>query len=55
MGLTKYYPVVDYIPGVKLQEQKNYRAKYAGVRRAPKRGEWYLSGSIVEAYRPPTT
>lgn len=29
------------------------RAVATGERRPPRRGEWYLSGAIVEAYRSP--
>ncbi len=32
---------------------KGVSAKWTGEKRAPKAGEWYLSGSIVEAYRAP--
>lgn len=28
-------------------------ARWTGERRAPKAGEWYLSGAVVEAYRAP--
>ena len=29
---------------------KNLRARYTGEKRAPKKGEWYISGAIPEAY-----
>lgn len=32
---------------------KNVRAIRTGEFRCPKQGDWYLSGSIVEAYRAP--
>lgn len=32
---------------------RNVHAQATGEFRAPKRGEWYLSGAIVEAYRAP--
>lgn len=47
------YPLGDRVPGVFGQEQNNYRAKYSGEFRPPNKGEWYLSGSIVAAYRAP--
>lgn len=31
----------------------NIRAIRTGEKRPPKKGEWYLSGAIVEAYRAP--
>jgi len=31
----------------------NISAVWTGETRCPKKGEWYLSGSIVEAYRAP--
>lgn len=27
------------------------RARYTGEKRNPKKGEWYLSGAIIEAYQ----
>ncbi len=32
---------------------RDIRAKWTGEKRCPKKGEWYLSGAIVEAYRAP--
>lgn len=32
---------------------KNHRAVYAGYKAKPKKGQWYLSGAIVEAYQAP--
>jgi len=32
---------------------KGVMAVYTGEKRTPRKGEWYLSGSIVEAYRAP--
>lgn len=29
------------------------RARWTGEKRAPKKGEWYLSGAVIEAYRAP--
>ena len=30
---------------------KNMRARWTGEKRPPRKGEWYLSGAIVEAYK----
>ena len=58
----KYYPLGDYVPGVPMDEQHNYMAKFivgrgaAGLGiefRCPKKGEWYLSGSIPVAFQAP--
>lgn len=32
---------------------KSMRAVWTGEMRPPRKGEWYLSGAIVEAYRAP--
>jgi len=32
---------------------RNVHAKWTGEKRCPKKGEWYLSGSYVEAYLAP--
>ncbi len=32
---------------------REVRAQWTGEKRCPKRGEWFLSGSIIEAYRAP--
>ncbi len=34
-------------------ERANIRAQFTGEFRPPKKGEWYLSGAVVEAYRAP--
>ena len=62
----KLYPVIDYIDNQELanvggnpafpildimQQKRNIRAVYIGETRPPKKGEWFLSGAIVEAYR----
>lgn len=31
--------------------QRGLRAKATGEKRPPKKGEWYLSGAVIEAYR----
>ena len=33
--------------------RRSVKAKWTGEKRCPKQGEWYLSGSIIEAYRAP--
>ena len=49
----KTYPLADRIPYANIQNQINIRAVMAGEFRCPKKGEWYLSGAMVEAYRAP--
>lgn len=65
----KFFKVVDYIPredrkALGLEDigqplpslgigARNVHAIATGERRPPKKGEWYLSGAIVEAYRAP--
>lgn len=50
-GAWKYYQLVDYIPGVLPRDHHKYLARSSGEYRPPKKGEWYLSGAIIEAYR----
>jgi hypothetical protein len=47
MKLTGYFPVNGIMgkPGV--------MAKPTGEFRCPKKGEWYLSGAVIEAYKAP--
>ncbi len=61
MKLNELYPVRDFIPtddwmkfklGPHLRDNiKNVRAEWTGEYRAPKAGEWYFSGAVVEAWR----
>lgn len=44
----KYYPLANY-----QNLMREHRAKWAGEYREPKKGEWYLSGAVIEAYRAP--
>ena len=44
----KTYPLADRINGKKYS---NIRAIWSKETRAPKKGEWFLSGSICEAYQ----
>ena len=36
-----------------LKDGLSVMARYAGEKRPPKKGEWYLSGAVVTAYRAP--
>ena len=57
---TKFYPLKDY---PNEEEMKRFglrymspylntiKAKFTGEKRCPKKGEWFLSGAIVEAYK----
>jgi len=44
------YRVADRPPG----ERRCVVAQWTGERRPPKAGEYYLSGSLIEAYRAPS-
>lgn len=37
-----------------LAYPRNMRIQYTGEKRCPKKGEWYLSGAIVEGYLAPS-
>jgi hypothetical protein len=45
----KLYRLADYVPGYPLAT--DLRAQETGEKRPPQKGEWYLSGAVVEAYR----
>ena len=55
----KSYPVRDCVTwadkkslgGVRLSPNQEIKAIATGEKRSPNKGEWYLSGSIVEAYK----
>lgn len=47
----RLYPLADRWPGRDLKH--DLRGLMTGEFRAPKRGEWYLSGAIPECYRAP--
>jgi len=51
MNRKTLHPVADRVPGVHAGVQ--VRAIYTGEKRPPRKGEWYLSGAIPEAYRAP--
>jgi len=44
----KLYPLAEPFP-----EKKKHAAIATKEKRPPKKGEWYLSGAMVEAYRAP--
>lgn len=53
-----YYPIADRPTVTELRTLGtgnclNIRAKPTGETRSPHKGEWYLSGAIIEAYRAP--
>lgn len=50
----KLYPLApgERVPGE--SDTRNVRARATGEFRAPRRGEWYLSGATIEAYRAPS-
>lgn len=37
----------------KMTFKRNFRAYFTGETRCPKKGEWFLSGAIIEAYKAP--
>lgn len=49
------YPLTDYypLPLAKSRQRMDLRAIWTGEKRPPKRGEWYLSGATIHAYRAP--
>jgi hypothetical protein len=46
----EYYPIAAGEKG----HDKGFWARWTGETRQPKRGEWYLSGAIIEAYQAKT-
>lgn len=55
-------PTADETSGAVFKERfaseifggaRNFGAVATGEKRAPRRGEWYLSGAVVTAYRAP--
>ena len=54
---NKLYPLLDYHPerkhAVSGVIKGQVMAKYSGEKRCPKKGEWYLSGAIIGAYKAP--
>jgi len=47
----KLYPLRDFCKEAYQYNQAYLRARPTGEFRAPKKGEWYLSGAIVEGYQ----
>jgi hypothetical protein len=48
------YPVAEGEALPAGNTRTNTMARWTGEFRAPRSGEWYLSGAIVEAYRAPS-
>lgn len=46
-----FYPLGDRVPGSRMGDGKQYHGIRTGEFRAPRAGEWYLSGAYPEAYR----
>ena len=55
LSRTKLYSLLDYHPERKTAVggaiKGQIMAKYSGEKRCPKKGEWYLSGAIIGAYK----
>lgn len=49
----KSYPVASEYLFKRAFGKRHVRAVPTGEKRKPKKGEWYLSGAIVEAYLAP--
>lgn len=49
--MKNLYPLAEFCREAYNYNQAYLRAKPTGEFRPPKKGEWYLSGAIVEAYR----
>ena len=52
----KYFPLADPpssddLAALGLQDKVGVRAMATGEKRMPRKGEWFLSGAIIEAYR----
>lgn len=49
------YPLADWYPRcIPVSERRNVKAVWNGEKRKPRKGEWYLSGAIIEAYLAPS-
>jgi hypothetical protein len=69
LNRTEFYPVMDVIPldqreALGLSNDafplpslgigvKGVSAQWTGEKRCPRRGEWFLSGAVIEAYCAP--
>ena len=49
----KTYPIANENSVIQSRKYLNMKAIYTGEKRSPRKGEWYLSGAIVEAYQAP--
>ena len=54
--LGKYFPLADEPNAAELavlnvEDRVGVRAVATGEKRPPRKGEWFLSGSFIEAYR----
>lgn len=47
------YALADQFYTIPINDKRHVRAQWAGEKRAPRKGEWYLSGAIIEAYEAP--
>lgn len=46
------YPVWQpYFASLGLDNHKNLKARWTGEKRPPRRGEYFLSGAVIEAYK----
>lgn len=54
MNRTDQFPLADRdLPALSGLSIRDVRAVWTGEKRPPRKGEWYLSGAIVETYRAP--
>lgn len=54
--LGKYFPLADEpspedLYNLEVPDRVGVRAMATGEMRKPRKGEWFLSGAIIEAYR----
>lgn len=49
--MKEFYPLADRFPNISNKEQSYLKAIYTGEKRKPKKGEWYLSGAIIQAWQ----
>ena len=52
----KYFPLADEpnpeeLAALNVEDRVGVRAVATGEHRSPRKGEWFLSGSCIEAYR----
>lgn len=59
VSATEFYHLAD-VPnkeetgGASLEERysrRDFRAVFTGEMRTPRKGEWYLSGTVIQAYK----